>query len=120
MTKNRLFNASLLALAISMPAAMAQAQTDDRRRSAIDVITDEIVVTATKKADGENQQDTKLAITALGADQLEALQFRNLSDLAFKAPNVQLDEIGTVKGAVSYTHLRAHETDSLSRMPSSA
>ena len=103
MTKNRLFNASLLALAISMPAAMAQAQTDDRQRSAIDVLTDEIVVTATKKADGENQQDTKLAITALGADQLEALQFRNLSDLAFKAPNVQLDEIGTVKGVASFS-----------------
>ncbi len=67
------------------------------------VFTDEIIVTATKKSDGENVQDTNIAITAIGADQLEAFQVRNLSDLSFKIPNVQLDEVGTVKGVANFT-----------------
>ena len=82
-----------------VPNALAQ----DEERSAIDVLTDEIVVTATKKAGGENVQDTNIAISAFGADQLEAFQVRNISDLSFKAPNVQLDEVGTVKGTANFS-----------------
>jgi len=65
-------------------------------------LLDEVIVTATKKADGENQQDTEIAITAFGNEQLEAFQVRNISDLSFKIPNVQLDEVGTVKGTANF------------------
>jgi len=67
------------------------------------VLLDEVIVTATKKAGGENQQDTEIAITAFGNEQLEAFQVRNVSDLSFKVPNVQLDEIGTVKGTANFS-----------------
>jgi len=67
------------------------------------VLLDEVIVTATKKADGENVQDTNIAITAFGADQLEAFQVRDISGLSFKIPNVQLDEIGTTKGTANFS-----------------
>jgi len=105
MSNFKKYGASMSAIIVSslLLTATANAQDQDEDRNVIDVLTDTVVVTGTKKADGENQQDAKVAITALGAEQLEALQFRNLSDLAFKAPNVQLDEIGTVKGVASFS-----------------
>ncbi len=90
------------ALITATIALSTAASAQDAPRSTLDVITDEIIVTATKKADGENQQDTNLAITAIGADQLEVFQVRNLGDLSFKIPNVQLDDIGTVKGIANF------------------
>lgn len=68
-----------------------------------DILMDDIVVTATKKAAGERVQDVASSITAFGADQLEALQFRNLESLAYSAPNVQLDDIGSIKGTANFT-----------------
>jgi len=67
------------------------------------VLLDEVIVTATKKADGENVQDTNISITAFGADQLEAFQVRDISGLSFKIPNVQLDEVGTSKGTANFS-----------------
>jgi len=66
-------------------------------------LLEEIVVTATKKSGGENQQDVEIAITAFGADQLDAFQVRSVSDLSFRIPNVQLDEIGTTKGTANFS-----------------
>jgi len=99
--KNMLLTVSMLSIGglVNAPTALAQ---DDEERSAIDILTDEIVVTATKKADGQNVQDTNLSIAAFGADQLEVFQVRNLGDLSFKIPNVQLDDIGTVKGTANF------------------
>lgn len=86
---------SLIASAFLLtPAAFAQTGN---------VLTDEIIVTATKKAGGENVQDTALAITAFGADQLDALQVRDISSLSFKMPNVALDDIGTAKGTANFS-----------------
>jgi len=67
------------------------------------VLLEEIVVTATKKANGENQQDVEIAVTAFGNEQLEAFQVRSVSDLSFRIPNVQLDEIGTTKGTANFS-----------------
>jgi len=87
---------SLLALAAGTFSSASFAQDGN-------VLTDEIVVTATKKADGENVQDTNIAITAFGEEQLDAFQVRSISDLSFKIPNVQLDEIGTTKGTANFS-----------------
>jgi len=83
--------------------AAASDAAEDESRSAADALTDAIVVTATKKANGENVQDTNLAISAFGEEQLEAFQVRNISDLSFKAPNIQLDEVGTTKGTANFS-----------------
>jgi len=101
-SKLKKYGVSMSALITATIALSTAASAQDAPRSTLDVITDEIIVTATKKADGENQQDTNLAITAIGADQLEVFQVRNLGDLSFKIPNVQLDDIGTVKGIANF------------------
>lgn len=88
-----LFSAVLLASAST--AALAQ--------SAVNTITDEIVVTATKKAGGENVQDVAIAMTALGADQLDALQIRDIAGLGFKMPNVALDDVATARGTANFS-----------------
>ncbi|MEL6362062.1 MAG: TonB-dependent receptor [Pseudomonadota bacterium] len=97
--KSRFFvKASAFALVAGIAAqgaAMAQ--------SATDVLRDEIFVTATKKADAENVQDVPLAVSAYGADQLDALQVRDLFDLTYSIPNTQFDDIGTVPGTANFS-----------------
>ncbi|MCB2112230.1 MAG: TonB-dependent receptor [Parvularculaceae bacterium] len=95
MTKRLLAKASILALAVCAPgAAMAQ--------GAAGALRDEILVTATKKADAENVQDVPLAITAYGAEQLAALKVRDLSSLSYSMPNVSLDDVGTSRGVANF------------------
>jgi len=73
--------ASIIALSLAAPsAAFAQ--------GAVDALRDEILVTATKKANAENVQDVPLAVTALGEKQLDALKVRDLSSLSYSIPNV--------------------------------
>ena len=64
---------------------------------------EEVVVTATKKNIEETVHDVPLALTAYGADQLDALHVRDLADLSFSMPNVQLDDIATVKGTANFS-----------------
>jgi iron complex outermembrane receptor protein len=40
---------------------------------------DEVVVTATKKERAQNVQEVPIAVTAFGSQQLEALNFQNLT-----------------------------------------
>jgi iron complex outermembrane receptor protein len=96
MTKKQAGTSLLLAALLSnvAPAALAQ--------SAIETITDQIVVTATKKAGGEYVQDVPIAMTVVGAAQLDALQVRDIAGLGFKMPNVSLDDIGTARGTANF------------------
>ncbi|WP_439547347.1 TonB-dependent receptor [Sandarakinorhabdus sp.] len=66
-------------------------------------VFDEIVVTATKKGDGQDVQDVAIAVTAFGAKQLENQHVRSLENLAFSAPNVQLDDVGTAPGFANFS-----------------
>jgi len=101
MIKRSGLTASALALTVSlMSVSSALAQ---ERSSAIDVITDEILVIGTKKADAENVQDVPIAVTAFNADTLDALKVRTLEGLSFSAPNVSLDEIGTSRGTANFS-----------------
>jgi len=82
--------------ALTFTSATAIAQTE---RSAL---LEEIVVTATKKKDAENVHDVPSAITAFGADQLDALKIRDVVGLNFAVPNTTIEEIGTTKGSASF------------------
>ena len=98
MNKRLLAKASAIAVATAVAApssAMAQ--------SAVDVLRDEIFVVATKKKDAENVQDVPLAITAYGADQLDALKVRDLQSLTTAIPNVSFDDIGTTRGTANFS-----------------
>lgn len=58
-------------------------------------LVEEVVVTATKKSVLEGVQDVPIAITAIGESQMDALKFKDLSDIAFLAPNANLQPITT-------------------------
>lgn len=91
------FGASLMALAICGPAYAQENSPADADGF------DDIVVTATKKADAQNVQDVPFAVTAFGASQLEDQHVRSLDGLSYSAPNVQLEDVGTSPGYANFS-----------------
>ncbi|WP_081847851.1 TonB-dependent receptor [Microbulbifer sp. HZ11] len=71
--------------------------------SSVNTLMEEVQVTARKRAEAEQLQQVPVAATAYSGDQLEALQTRDLQSLSFKMPNVQLEDIGTVKNTANFT-----------------
>jgi iron complex outermembrane receptor protein len=98
MKKGLWAKASAFALAAAIGPQLAVAQD-----SAADVLRDEVFVTAQKKAEAENVQDVPLAVTAYGDKQLDALKVRDLGNLSYKMPNVQLEDIGTSRGIANFS-----------------
>jgi iron complex outermembrane recepter protein len=92
---------SVMALGAACPAVAQEGQSD--ADNSITTLTDEIVVTATKKANVENVQDVPLAVTAFGEKTIEVLKVRDLGSLSFSAPNVSLDQIGTTRGVANFS-----------------
>ena len=89
---------SLAALSLACGFSTVQAA-----EGSISTLMEEVQVTARKRAEAEKLQEVPVAATAYSGDQLEALQTRDLQSLAFKMPNVQLDDIGTVKNTANFT-----------------
>ncbi|WP_035515100.1 TonB-dependent receptor [Pseudohaliea rubra] len=95
---------SPLALAVTVAAGgltmTTQAQEAQRRVGSTSLL-EEVVVTARKRQEGS--QDVPLAITAFGADQIEALKVRDLTNLSVGMPNVALDDVGTTRGTQNFS-----------------
>jgi len=89
--------AAVVALASLAFTGLAQAQNIG------DTLLEEIIVTATKRAGGIAAQSAPVAVTAYGADQLDAMHIRDLSALGFTAPSVQLEDIGTTRGTANFS-----------------
>jgi len=64
---------------------------------------DEIIVTAQKKAQGEDVQEVPIAMTAFDGNTIEKLQIRDVNDLSYSVPNVSIDSSGTVKGLANFS-----------------
>ena len=94
--------ASAVVAVFGIGSSLTHAQVENNDDEG-NVFLEEQIITGTKKAEGESAQDAEISITAFGGEQLEALQFRTISDLSFKIPNVQLDDIGTVKGIANFS-----------------
>lgn len=95
MQKSLLFAAAgAVALSMSSGASLAQ------NRSAL---LEEVLVTATKKAEAEKLQDVPIAATAFGEGQLEALFVRDLQSLSYSMPNVSMEDVGTAKGFANFS-----------------
>ncbi|MEZ5554834.1 MAG: TonB-dependent receptor [Haliea sp.] len=75
-----------------------QAQEEARRSTS--ALLEEVVVTARKREEGS--QEVPLSISALGADQLESLKIRDLTNLSVRLPNVALDDVGTARGTANF------------------
>ena len=79
----------------------SQAQAQEVRRGSSAAMLEEVVVTARKRA--EDSQDVPLAVSAFGAEQIEALKVRDLTGLAVSMPNVALDDVGTTRGTANFS-----------------
>lgn len=88
---------SAAALLLASGAVTAQSE------NAVRTIMEEVQVTARKRADAEQLQEVPVAVTAYSGDQLDALHVKDLQGLAFKMPNVQLDDVGTIKTTANFT-----------------
>lgn len=64
---------------------------------------EDIVVTALKNAGGTNVQNAPLAITALGAAQIEQAHIQSISDITKLAPNVFLNSTATLPGLNNFS-----------------
>ena len=73
-----------------------------RVKGAAAILMEEVVTSARKKSSGEEVQEVPIAMTAYSGDQLDALQVKNIEDLAFSMPNVALDSVGTSKGTANF------------------
>ncbi|WP_101758098.1 TonB-dependent receptor [Oceanicoccus sp. KOV_DT_Chl] len=93
-----------LALAIGIIAsvgAASQLQAQEARRGSSAALLEEVLVTARKRA--ENSQDVPLSISAYGADQIETLKVRDLSNLSVGMPNVALDDGASARGYANFS-----------------
>ncbi|WP_160153000.1 TonB-dependent receptor [Microbulbifer sp. ALW1] len=89
---------SFAAMSLACGVGTAQAAGNS-----VDTLLEEVQVVARKRGDAERLQDVPVAATAYSGDQLEALQTRDLESLAFKMPNVQMDDAGTIKSTANFT-----------------
>lgn len=102
-----LFSVALLALAPSTAYAQAvdeqNVEPQGSATGAAGALSDDIVITARKRATAERLQDVPLAVTAFGEEQLDAKFVRNLEGLSNTIPNVQLLDAGNVKGTANFS-----------------
>ncbi|WP_206340876.1 TonB-dependent receptor [Marinicauda algicola] len=68
-----------------------------------EVVRDVILVTATKRPEGVDVQDAPVAVTAYSGELIDALNVRDLEDLSYYAPNIQLEDIGTSEGIANFS-----------------
>lgn len=93
----------LTCAAFAAQTVLAQSAAQPGETAPTSALLEGVVVTATKKTQGEELQDVPASISAFGAAQLEAMQVKNIESLAFSMPNVALDSLGTVKGVASFS-----------------
>ncbi|GFM30286.1 TonB-dependent receptor [Novosphingobium sp. PY1] len=63
----------------------------------------EIIVTGSKRAVGESVQNSAVAVTALGADQLQQANIQTIADLSALVPNVNLNNQNTNPGVNNFS-----------------
>ena len=88
---------SAAVVAFSLPStAVAQ-------QGSAGALLEEIVTVARKRSEAEAVQDVPIAVTAFGAEQLDALFVTKLDDLSHMMPNVQLEAVGTFPGVQNFS-----------------
>ena len=88
---------SAAVVAFSLPStAIAQ-------QGSAGALLEEIVTVARKRSEAEAVQDVPIAVSAFGAEQLDALFVTKLDDLSFMMPNVQLEAVGTFPGVQNFS-----------------
>ncbi|MDX1499871.1 MAG: TonB-dependent receptor [Woeseiaceae bacterium] len=94
---------TLPAAALAQEEEREDAEATEERRGTARALLEEIVTVARKRSRAEAVQDVPVAVTALGAAQIEAMFVRKLDDLSYIMPNVQLEAVGTFPGVQNFS-----------------
>ena len=81
-------------LRLHLPAAVAATGLVSGLASAQDLVLEEVLVTAQKRE--ESILDVPISISALGAEQLEALRTQSVEDYIFSIPNATFIKFGNL------------------------
>ncbi len=92
-----------LSLATAAVVAFSLPAPANAQQGAAGALLEEIVTVARKKSGAESVQDVPIAVTAFGAEQLDALFVTNVEDLSYIMPNVQLESVGTFPGVQNFS-----------------
>ncbi len=98
----RVTRGALLAVVAGLAAVSLRAVAQEQNRAG-DVMLEEIIVTGTKRAGGIDVQEAPVAITAYNESQIDAMHMRDLTELGYSAPSVQLEDIGTARGTANFS-----------------
>jgi len=98
-------------LAVSVGEVVNAQETGEQ--GATNVVIEEVLVTARKRAEAERAQDVPLSVSAFNSNQLELLGFNNIQDLSFAVPNVSLEESGTQRGIATFSIRGLSSTSSI-------
>ncbi len=79
---------------MSLATAQDEASAED---------SEELVITARKRSVSETAQDVPLSVSLFSSDKLDSLLARDLKSLSGVAPNVLLEDVGTVRGIANFT-----------------
>ena len=82
---------------------LATPGTASAQEGSAGAILDEIVTTARKRSAAEAVQDVPVAVSAFGANQIEAMFVKKIEDLSYLMPNVQLESVGTFPGVQNFS-----------------
>lgn len=81
-----------------------EANTKDKKKAKGGAVMMEVIeVTSRKKYSAEPVQETPLAVTVYGAEQLDAMNVSDLSDLSYASPGAQFEEVGTFPGVQNFS-----------------
>ena len=93
----------LVSVATTVSVVFLLPSSANAQQGAAGALLEEIVTTARKKSNAEAVQEVPVAITAFGAEQLDALFVKKLNDLSYIMPNVQLEAVGTFPGVQNFS-----------------
>ncbi|MBT8082349.1 MAG: TonB-dependent receptor [Gammaproteobacteria bacterium] len=104
-TEDRRFRVGAAAMAAASTALISLFATSPSmaQEGAAGVFLEEIVTTARKRSTAETVQDVPVAVSAFGAQQIEAMFVKKIDDLSYLMPNVQLESVGTFPGVQNFS-----------------
>jgi iron complex outermembrane receptor protein len=102
---SRNIKTSFLGVSSVVAALVAFSQPSDAlaQQGSAGAMLEEIVTVARKRSEAEAVQQVPIAVSAFGAEQLDALFVQKLDDLSFMMPNVQLEAVGTFPGVQNFS-----------------
>ena len=89
-------------LSVSVASPSWSEQSEPASTGTTDMLVEEVLVTARKRADLESVQDVPLAVSAFSGDQIEAMFAADVTDISANVPNASAYSSATFPGYVNF------------------